>query len=108
MPTGPEGRNDPCVLLLSSAHSLIGGLTGGHFLSAQPAGGSYHLQKTIQIGGEGGWDYVAADAAGKRLYVSHGTKVVVVDTGTEAVAGEIADTPGFTASPSRRTSARRS
>jgi len=73
---------------------LIGGLTGGHALSAQPAGGPYHPLKTIQIGGEGGWDYVAADPAAKRLYVSHGTKVVVVDTERGAVAGEIADTPG--------------
>jgi DNA-binding beta-propeller fold protein YncE len=82
------------LIALVAALILIGGLTGGHTLSAQPAGGFYHLQKTIQIGGDGGWDYVAADPAGKRLYVSHGTKVVVVDTGTDAVAGEIADTPG--------------
>jgi YVTN family beta-propeller protein len=82
------------LISLVAALMLIGGLTGGHALSAQPAGGPYHLQKTIQIGGEGGWDYVAADPAEKRLYVSHGTKVVVVDTGAGAVAGEIADTPG--------------
>jgi DNA-binding beta-propeller fold protein YncE len=71
----------------------IGVLTGGHVLSAQAGGGTYHLQTTIQIGGEGGWDYVSTDP-GKRLYVSHGTKVVVVDTAAGTVAGEIADTPG--------------
>jgi len=82
------------LITLVAVLVLMAGLTGRHALSAQPAGGPYHLLKTIQIGGEGGWDYVAADADGKRLYVSHGTKVVVVDTGAEAVAGEIADTPG--------------
>lgn len=58
------------------------------------ADGPYHLLKEIAIGGEGGWDYLSIDEAGRRLYVSHGTKVVVVDIDKGAVAGEIADTPG--------------
>jgi DNA-binding beta-propeller fold protein YncE len=42
------------------------------------------------------WDYLLADGAGKRLYVSHGnTEVVVVDTATDKVVGRIADTPGI-------------
>ena len=72
----------------------IGGLTRGHVLSAQAGGGTYQLQKTIQIGGEGGWDYISADPAAQRVYVSHGTKVVVLDAAAGAVSGEIADTPG--------------
>ena len=54
----------------------------------------YHFLKEIPIGGEGGWDYLSIDPAGHRLYVSHASKVVVVDTQKDAVAGEIADTPG--------------
>jgi len=54
----------------------------------------YHFLKEIPIGGEGGWDYLSIDAAARRLYVSHNTKVVVVDLEKDAVAGEIADTPG--------------
>src|SRR5438876_6989790 len=54
----------------------------------------YKLIKDIQIGGEGGWDYLNVDSAAKRLYVSHATKVVVVDTAKNEVVGEIADTPG--------------
>ena len=54
----------------------------------------YQLIKDIQIGGEGGWDYLNVDSAAKRLYVSHATKVVVVDTAKNEVVGEIADTPG--------------
>ena len=34
------------------------------------------------------------DAANRRLYVTRGTRVVVVDLDTEKVVGEIADTPG--------------
>ncbi|MEO7192588.1 MAG: YncE family protein [Vicinamibacterales bacterium] len=40
------------------------------------------------------WDYSYADSASKRLYVSHSTEVVVVDTATDKVIGRIGDTPG--------------
>jgi YVTN family beta-propeller protein len=55
---------------------------------------AYEFLTTIPVGGEGGWDYLSIDAGARRLYVSHGTKVVVVDLETNAVVGEIADTPG--------------
>lgn len=54
----------------------------------------YHLLKDIPIGGEGGWDYLSVDADSHRLYVSHATKVVVIDTLKDEIMGEIADTPG--------------
>jgi DNA-binding beta-propeller fold protein YncE len=54
----------------------------------------YRIVKEIPIGGEGGWDYILADAATHRVYVSHATKIVVADTETGAIVGEIADTPG--------------
>jgi YVTN family beta-propeller protein len=54
----------------------------------------YQFAGQIPIGGEGGWDILTIDSARSRLYLSHTTKVVVVDLGTNAVAGEIADTPG--------------
>ena len=48
----------------------------------------------IPIGGEGGWDILEVDSAAHRVYLSHATKVVVVDLEKNAVAGEVADTPG--------------
>lgn len=54
----------------------------------------YHLLKKIEVGGEGGWDYLFADADAHRLYVSHATKVVVIDTEKDAVVGEIPNTNG--------------
>jgi DNA-binding beta-propeller fold protein YncE len=36
----------------------------------QPSpGGPYKVLKTARVGGEGGWDYIYADAAGRRLYI---------------------------------------
>jgi DNA-binding beta-propeller fold protein YncE len=58
------------------------------------ADGPYHFIKEIPVGGDGGWDYLSVDSAGQRLYVSHGTKVVVVDLAKDRVAGEITNTPG--------------
>jgi YVTN family beta-propeller protein len=62
-------------------------------LRAAPVNG-YVLTKTIPVDGDGGWDYLTVDAAGQRLYVSHATKVVVIDTATETVLGEITNTAG--------------
>jgi len=58
------------------------------------ASGPYQLVTEIPIGGEGGWDILTIDSAAGRLYLSHATKVVVVDLIKNTVAGEIADTPG--------------
>lgn len=55
----------------------------------------YQLLKTIPVGGEGFWDYLSVDSAGRRLYVSHGTKAVVLDLDQEVVVGEITNTPGI-------------
>ena len=54
----------------------------------------YKFVREIPIGGEGGWDILTIDSAAQRLYLSHATKVVVVDLTKNAVAGEITDTPG--------------
>src|ERR1043165_6463179 len=58
------------------------------------AADAYKFLTEIQIGGEGGWDILTIDSAAHRLYLSHATKVVVVDLQKDAIAGEIADTPG--------------
>ncbi len=65
-------------------------LVGRFALADEP----YHLLREIPIGGEGGWDYLSVDSGARRLYVSHATKVVVIDLDRGAVVGEIKDTPG--------------
>jgi DNA-binding beta-propeller fold protein YncE len=49
--------------------------------------------RRTSIGGEGGTDYLAADPATGRVYVSRGTHVMVVDEATAKVLGDIGDTP---------------
>jgi YVTN family beta-propeller protein len=65
-------------------------------VTARPhaADAPYQKVKEIQIGGDGGWDYLHVDSTARRLYVSHATKVIVVDLVKDEVVGEIADTPG--------------
>ena len=58
--------------------------------STVTAAGTYHVIKKIPIPGEGGWDYVAADSEGRRLYVSHNTEVAVLDLDSGAAVGKIA------------------
>jgi YVTN family beta-propeller protein len=50
--------------------------------------------KKIPIAGQGSWDYLAVDEGGRRLYVSHGTKVEVLDVDSGAIVGKIDNTPG--------------
>ena len=54
----------------------------------------YHVIKKIQVGGEGGWDCLRIDSAARRLYVSRGNHVIIVDIDADKIAGDIADTPG--------------
>jgi hypothetical protein len=58
------------------------------------AAAPYHFIKEIPVGGEGFWDYMSLDPAAHRLYVSHGTEVVVIDVSNDRVVGAITDTPG--------------
>jgi DNA-binding beta-propeller fold protein YncE len=54
----------------------------------------YHFLKEIPIAGDTGWDYLSVDSEARRLYVTHGTHIVVIDLNSDAVVGDIADTPG--------------
>src|SRR5580765_591874 len=61
---------------------------------AQTAAGSgpYKVVNSARVGGEGGFDYVFADAAGRRLYIprsGNGARVTVFDLDSLKSAGEI-------------------
>ena len=62
--------------------------------AARDAPPTYHFLKEIPIAGDTGWDYLSIDPQARRLYVTHGTHIVVVDLDTDSVVGDIADTPG--------------
>ena len=62
--------------------------------SAVMAAGEYHPVKRIPIPGDTGWDYITADSEGRRLYVPHGTEVVVIDLDSGAIVGKITGQKG--------------
>ena len=70
------------------------GILGIVTLPVSGAEVNYRLLKEIPVGGEGGWDYLAVDQFARRVYVTHGTKIVVIDIDKNEVIGEITDTPG--------------
>ena len=81
--------------ILSAAGSRS--LTAGAAVSTAsrafgPSG--YHLLKKIPLGGEGFWDYLIFDPATRRLYISRGTRVAVLEVDSGKVVGEIPNTDG--------------
>ena len=58
------------------------------------AAADYKVVKTWKLGGDGGWDYLTADSAGHRLFIARATRVMVVDTESGKLVGEIPDTAG--------------
>jgi hypothetical protein len=64
--------------------------------AAAPAPGpsGYHVIKTVSIPGDEGWDYLNVDSAARRVYISHGSHVVVMNADTYAIEGDVPDTQG--------------
>lgn len=74
-------------LLAASAACITAAST-----SASDSG--YSVIKKIPIPGQGSWDYLAVDEAARRLYVSHGIQVEVLDVDSGAIVGKIENTLG--------------
>ncbi|MGB8474456.1 MAG: hypothetical protein WCE61_10260 [Candidatus Acidiferrum sp.] len=64
------------------------------FAAPAPGPSGYHLIKTVPLPGDDFWDYLAVDSAARRVYISHGSHVVVMNADTYAIEGDIPDTPG--------------
>jgi len=68
-------------------------LLGAYVLAGPPSG--YHLLKKIPFGAAPGgleyFDYITFDTATRRLYLSHGTEVKVVNADSGSVAGTVSD-----------------
>ena len=76
-----------------AAFLLVGMLT---LASPPPAGLGYHLIKTIPMPKtpRETFDYLTVDSAGRRVYVSHGSEVEVVDMDSGAVLGTVGGLKG--------------
>jgi DNA-binding beta-propeller fold protein YncE len=68
--------------------ALLGAIT-----LASPAGPGYHLIKKVPLGAAPGggeyFDYVTVDSAARRVYLSHGAEVKVIDADNFSVVGTI-------------------
>ena len=64
----------PVLVLIAAA------LTACTTLATAQQNGPYTVLKTAKVGGEGGWDYIFADATGRRLYIPRGATRAVPAT----------------------------
>src|SRR6266550_1670267 len=75
--------------------SIKSALLAVSFLLVSLQGGTgYKVETRYPVPGNGGFDYLSIDSAARRLYLSHGTEVNVVDADNGKLIGTIADTPG--------------
>src|SRR5437667_4473485 len=81
-------------LVMRVMRKLMAASAPAFLCGAAAANQPYQFLTEIPIGGEGGWDILTIDSAASRLYLSHATKVVVVDLAKSAVIGQIGNTPG--------------
>jgi len=58
-------------------------------LATAAAAQNYHISNRWTIGGQGGWDYLISDDAAHRLYITHNSRVEVVDSATGKALGAV-------------------
>lgn len=75
-----------CTRLILASAALLTTVVTAPLLSAQQP---YKVLDTWKVGGAGGWDYLVADSAAHRLYVTHGARVDVLDTESGKTVGAI-------------------
>jgi len=67
---------------------------------------TYHVMNHWKIGGQGGWDYLLSDDAAHRLYITHNSRVEVIDTKTGKLIGAVTglkSTHGIALNPDGKT-----
>jgi DNA-binding beta-propeller fold protein YncE len=75
---------------LRKASPMLGlALIAGMVVYAAPQAGGYKIIKRMQIGGDGGWDYLYIDPDTSQLYVARGSHFQVVDVNSGKVVGDI-------------------
>ena len=63
--------------------------------AAPPAAKPMRILKTFKTGGEGGWDYLTFDAPSRRIYITRGTSVMVLDADKGKLIGTISGLKGI-------------
>jgi YVTN family beta-propeller protein len=80
---------------MCNIHRLLALTCLSVFMGTATADGlELQVMQRWKIGGEGGWDYLTFEALTRRLFVSRGTRVDVLDTDTGKPLGSILNTQG--------------
>ncbi len=87
------GRSAALAGALAAATACGWGASAA-FAAASAGGAHWTILDSVRLGGAGGWDYLSLDAAGKRLFISRGDHVDVLDTASRQVIGSIPNTAG--------------
>lgn len=58
-------------------------------LASSDSNSGFGVTKKIPMSGQGGWDYLTVDDAARRLYVSHGTQVEILNLDSQEWLGSI-------------------
>ena len=102
-----HARNSQFLILAAALITFVF-VSGSAYSAGNPAGRSavpasaaavgpsgYHLLKTIPIPGDEFWDYMHFQASTGRLFITHGTHVVVFDVKTDKIIGNIGPMEGI-------------
>jgi DNA-binding beta-propeller fold protein YncE len=73
-------RTSPMICLVLIAAAVV---------YAAPQAGGFKVVKRMQVGGDGGWDYITMDSDAHRLFIARGSHFQVVDVTTGKLIGDI-------------------
>jgi DNA-binding beta-propeller fold protein YncE len=85
----------PSIRLLCWACLLASSLLLLPVAPASAQGTTYKVVRRIPVAGEGGWDYLRVDPDAKRIYLSRGAHMTIVDEVSGKVLGDIPNTEGI-------------
>lgn len=69
-------------------------MVSGYLPAQSSSTGGYHLIHTYKLAGDTGWDYIAMDSSSRRLYITRGTHVQVINIDNGKLEGDIGDLKG--------------
>jgi YVTN family beta-propeller protein len=70
-------------------------LAAAAFVAIPACAQQFKVTSQVKLGGDGGWDYLAYDKAGHRLFITRGNHVMVVEARTLKLNADIPDLSGI-------------
>jgi len=80
------------LLKLSIPMLMVMGWVGWAWAGDKASGG-YKIVQKIPLAGDGGWDFLTVDEAGRRIYITHNNSVQVLDADSLKLVGTVENVP---------------